>query len=96
VKKSSVGQDAAGLEDVCPVSILKVKSGNLRVTDETKCTLCMECVKQYPGLIEAKEKEGSFFLEVETAGAMPASVVLYKALEILERQLGELSSKISE
>ena len=96
IKKTRAGQDAAGIEAVCPVSILKLKSGNLHVTEETKCILCMECVKQYPELIEVKEKEGSFFLEIETAGAMPASIVLFKALEILQRQLGELSSKISE
>jgi len=96
IKKTRAGQDAAGIEAVCPVSILKLKSGNLHVTEETKCILCMECVKQYPELIEVKEKEGSFFLEIETAGAMPASIVLFKALEILQRQLGELSSKINE
>ena len=95
VKKARVGHDSARIETVCPVSILKVKSGNLHVTDETKCVLCMECVKQYPELVDVKEKEGSFFLEVESAGAMPATVILYKALEILQRQLGELSSKIS-
>jgi DNA-directed RNA polymerase subunit D len=96
VKKVRVGQEAAGIEALCPVSILKLKSGNLHVTDETKCILCMQCVKEFPELIDVKEKEGSFFLEVETAGAMPAAVVLYKALEILQRQLGELSRKISE
>ncbi|HVP22462.1 MAG TPA: DNA-directed RNA polymerase subunit D [Conexivisphaerales archaeon] len=96
IKKVRAGQDAAGIEALCPVSILKLKSGNLHVTDETKCILCMECVKQYPELVDVKEKEGSYFLEVESAGAMPAPVLLYKALEILQRQLGELSSKINE
>ena len=95
VKKARVPQSAAGIEAICPVSILRVKSGSLHVTDETKCILCMECVKQYPELVDVTEKEGSFFLEVETAGAMPATFVLYKALEILERQLGEFGSKVS-
>jgi DNA-directed RNA polymerase subunit D len=96
IKKAKVGQEAAGIEEVCPVDILKVDGGTLQVTDEPECTLCMECVKAYPDLIDVKEKEGSFFLEVESAGAYSAPILVYKAVEILQRQLTELASKVSE
>jgi len=88
--------NALNVEGVCPVNILKVKSGYLSVTDETKCTLCMECVKAFPELIEVKERPNSFFLEVESAGSTSASILLYKAVEILQKQLTELGNKVSE
>lgn len=94
-KVKKVGPEAAGIEEVCPVDILRVEAGSLKVTDEAKCTLCMECVKAYPDVIDVREKQGSFFLEIESAGAMSAQAILAKALQILQSQLSDLGAKVS-
>jgi DNA-directed RNA polymerase subunit D len=80
------------LEEVCPVKILKVIDSSLIVEEETKCTYCMECVNIAPEVMEIREREADFILNIESVGSLPASYIIREALEILDRNFNRLAS----
>ena len=78
------------LEEICPAKILKVINSSLVVKEELKCTYCMECVEIAPQVIEIREREDDFILNIESVGSLPASYIVKEALEILDRNFDQL------
>lgn len=75
---------------VCPVNILEA-NGEFRVTDIEKCTLCKLCEEASEGRIKVRGDPTRFLFRFETDGALTATQVLAKALEILEQRLAEVA-----
>lgn len=78
----------------CPVDILRVGRNGLEVTEEYKCTYCMECVNKAPDSIEVKERDNDFVLYVESVGAVPPRQIISMAVKEIEKSLTKLSETV--
>lgn len=86
-KDEALDEDVAA---VCPVNILEA-DGEFRVTEIEKCTLCKLCEEASEGRIKVRGDPARFLFRFETDGALTASQVLAKGLEILEEKFAHLA-----
>ena len=75
---------------VCLPGVLKYSKGVLKVKDEYKCRLCMDCVKACPDAVRVEERDDDHVLYVESVGAIEPKRIIYMAVRELLAQLDEL------
>lgn len=83
----------------CPKKLLKVDNGKICIIDEYECDLCEECVD----FCKKKGKEsiqmvktGELIVTLESFGQISAEDMFKKSIETLEKDLAEISKKISK
>jgi len=83
----------------CPKNLLKVENGKVCVIDEYACDLCEECVefcnKKGKGSVEFVSK-GELMITLESFGQINPEEIFKKSIETLEKDLAEVSKKISK
>jgi len=82
--------------EVCPRDVLEVKNGKLKVLDETRCTLCKECMEEVSseGIVITGDEE-KFILKVEPISALSPEYIIEKTAEILEDKADRIIDKLS-
>jgi DNA-directed RNA polymerase subunit D len=83
--------------EACPEKILKSEGGKIIVDDNQKCDMCEACVEvcQKHGKESIKfSPTQELLITVESFGQMEVKNIFKKALEILEKDLEEISSKL--
>jgi DNA-directed RNA polymerase subunit D len=86
-------------EDVvamCPVNILQIDDGKLKVTDPEKCTLCNSCADLEPEAIKIKGDPTKFIFTFETDGSLTAIKALNYAIDILEKRFATFRDMVSD
>ncbi len=83
--------------DVCPQKILKTENGKIIVEDNYKCDMCEACVdlcekqgKDSIKLIPTKE----LTITLESFGQLSVEEIFKKSIEVLKKDLKEVSKKI--
>ncbi len=85
--------------NACPKKILKVDNGKVCVINEYECDLCEECVE----FCKKKGKDsiqliptGELVITVESFGQINEQEIFKRSIETLEKDLAEVSKKISK
>ncbi len=81
---------------VCPKKVLKVEGSKVKVSDETKCDLCMACVDDCPDGISVKGSNKDFIVTIESWGQLPAKSVLAAAVDTFTSELKELEAEVKK
>ena len=85
--------------EVCPKNILKSKNGKIVVEDIEKCDLCESCVefckKKNKDSIKIIPKE-EVIITVESFGQLEVGDIFEKSIEVLKKDLTNLSKKIKK
>lgn len=83
--------------EVCPQKILKIENGKIIVEDNYKCDMCEACVdlcekqgKDSIKLIPTKE----LTITLESFGQLSVEEIFKKSIEVLKKDLKEVSKKI--
>lgn len=88
-------EEARRCAEVCPRDVFKLDNGNLRVVDESRCTICKECVEEVDSDgIEVEGDEERFIFKIESISALEPLTILKKTSEILERKAGKVVEKL--
>ncbi len=83
--------------EVCPVDILEVEDGRLKVTDLEKCKLCSACEEACGrDAISVEGRDDKFILTYETDGSLDTEQTLKKALEVLDEKFTAMVDLIEE
>jgi len=83
--------------DACPQKILKMENGRVVVKDNYKCDMCGACLdicKQKDLIKITPTKE--LLINLESFGQLSVTEIFKKSLEILKKDLKEVSKKISK
>lgn len=80
--------------DACPVDILKVEDGELKVEDVEECTMCGACVEACPDAIEVEGDPTKFIFKVESTGAMPPERIVRESIDVLMDKCDQFSEKM--
>ncbi len=83
-------EDKKKLVQVCPVNVFSLKKGKKSndiediLIDVEKCTMCNECVYQFPNQLEIGYSTETIFFTVESIGSLKVDVIINNALEFLK------------
>jgi len=88
------GDDCSKCAEACPTGALGLKDGSLVVVDPLFCTLCGACVEACPSMISVRGDENRHVISFELNGQMDAKTLMATALEILNRELLNISSQL--
>jgi DNA-directed RNA polymerase subunit D len=89
-------KDAKKCVDVCPQKILELKGNKLKVTDETRCNLCMACVDECPDAISVKGSDTDFIVSVESWGQLSVQQILLESAKVFDQELDELTEEVKK
>jgi DNA-directed RNA polymerase subunit D len=89
-------KNPAKMAEMCPVNILAVEDGKLKVTNPEKCTLCNSCADLEPETIKIKGDPTKFIFTFETDGSMTALKALQYAIDILEKRFATFRDMVSD
>ena len=95
IKIGSV-KNAKIIAESCPKQLYKVEGQKLKMTDNSKCTLCKQCEDLSEGTIEVNGSNKDFILTVEPFGQLTPKEMITKASEIIVSQLKELTTEIEK
>ncbi|MFH1456198.1 MAG: DNA-directed RNA polymerase subunit D [archaeon] len=80
---------------VCPQKILIESAGKVKVTDETKCNLCMACHDEDHNIV-VESDNSKFIMTVEPWGQFSKKDMLIAAIDVFDQQLKELSNELKK
>jgi len=88
-------KDASIIAKVCPVDVFDVKEGKLAINKDNhlKCHLCGACQDIDPG-IKLNESDSEIVFYLESFGQLSCKDILFKAMDIFDKQLSELQKKV--
>jgi DNA-directed RNA polymerase subunit D len=85
--------------NACPKKLFKIDNGKVCVIDEYECDLCEECIdfcrKKGKDSIQMVHT-GELIITLESFGQMSPEEIFKKTIETLEKDLAEVSKKISK
>lgn len=94
VFKIKEAKNAKACVDICPKKILKLDGKKLKVTDETKCDLCMACKDACPDAIRVGASGEDFIVNAESWGQLTVKQMLAAAVSEFDSSLDELDSEL--
>jgi len=80
---------------ICPQKILTEASGKVKVTDETKCNLCMACHDEDHNIV-VEGDNSKFIMSVEPWGQFTTKDMLVAAVDVFNGQLKELNTELKK
>jgi len=75
--------------EICPKKVLSIEDKRLVINNLMDCTLCEDCVRACPldpPAIKVAPEKGSFILQIESTGALPADRLVLEAADILKEK----------
>ena len=86
--------------DICPQKVFELKNEKLIVKDSSKCDMCEVCVeackkknkKDAISLVPTK----NLMITIESWGQLPVEEIIKESIEVLKKDLKEISKKISK
>ncbi len=88
LKKKVSGKEAEDLKKVCPLGGFDIEDTRAVVLEQGRaCTMCRECVRQFPSLVELSRVKNHFIFSVESTGAYLAKDIVKAALEDFRQTL---------
>lgn len=91
--KAKTDKISSKAADACPVNILEVEDGKLKIKNIEKCTLCKAC-EEYS--IEAKGDEKDFIFTIESWGQLTIKEIVTEAVKKMEEKLDEFEGLIKK
>ncbi len=92
--KTRADKISSKIADACPVNILEVSNGKLKVKDAEKCTLCKACEEDRT--VEANGDESKFIFSIESWGQLSAKEILTEAVNAMNSKLDEFEELIKK
>ena len=89
------GRNLNKAAEVCPVNILQVANGKLKVTDEKKCILCKAC-EEASNAIEVKGSKDKFIFHIEPWGQLSGKQMLAESINVMDEKLNEFNKIIKK
>lgn len=80
----------------CPRNLIQAKENAILVTNPLECSMCKECEKVCEEKAIKVLETNDFLFTAESTGALPAKVVLKKALEILKSKAENFGKLLAE
>ncbi|MEM0353075.1 MAG: DNA-directed RNA polymerase subunit D [Archaeoglobaceae archaeon] len=80
----------------CPRNLLELKDNKVVVTNLLECSMCKECENACEEKAIRIFETNDFLFTAEATGAMPAKIVLKKALEILKSKAENFGKLLAE
>lgn len=92
ILEQPVEEIAHRLRKLCPTNVFDIEDEALRVARSMECTMCRECIREEPfsRFIELTRRRDHFVFDVESTGALQASVLVVDALKIMMGKCGTL------
>ncbi|HLD15971.1 MAG TPA: DNA-directed RNA polymerase subunit D [Candidatus Nanoarchaeia archaeon] len=84
------------LARTCPVNILEFDGKKVKVTDETKCTLCMACQDHDSEAIQVRGSDKDFIFTLESWGQLDCKEILLKAMDMFDSYLNEFEKQLKK
>jgi len=83
--------------EVCPRGIIEIVNGVPRVKNVDECIACKQCVVNCPSkAIEIVPRHDEYVLMIESSGVMKPSTIVRESIEILLKELDQISQKVSK
>ncbi len=89
-------KNAKVIVESCPKQIYKLEGKKLKMTDNTRCTLCKQCEEISGGTIEVNGSNKDFIMTIEPFGQLTSKEMIVAASDIIISQLKELASEIKK
>lgn len=89
-------EEASRIINLCPKRVFGYTQGRLVVLNEGSCSLCNECSEKYPEVVQVEGDPSSITLTIESLGTLPPRKLLDVALEVLQKRLDVLYSRLSD
>lgn len=80
----------------CPVDILVAEGNKIKVTDATKCTLCMACEDVDSENVKVEASEEDFIFYIETFGQLSIKEILLNVTQVLDKKLNEFEKLVKK
>lgn len=81
----------------CPLNILELSDGKLRIVDVERCIMCNACVEACPReAIRIGHHADKFIFRIESTGALPSEQILLKALDALKGKCREFVKQVKK
>jgi DNA-directed RNA polymerase I and III subunit RPAC1 len=89
LKRPVKGKEAVALKEVCPLGVFDIEDGgkSVVIAEGRACTMCRECVRHHPELVELSRVKNHFIFCVESTGAYLAKDIVKAALEDFRQTL---------
>ena len=93
--KITQGRNLNKATEACPVNILEVSKGKLKVKDVEKCILCKAC-ENVSDAIKVEGSEDSFIFHVEPWGQLSVKEMLTEAVKLMDGKLDEFGKLVKK
>ncbi|MFP4116645.1 MAG: DNA-directed RNA polymerase subunit D [Candidatus Aenigmatarchaeota archaeon] len=81
--------------EVCPKDVFELDGGDLKVSEEKKCTVCKECVNEVDTGVVVTGDEEKFIFTIESTCSLSPQEIIEKAADILEKKSEKVVEKLS-
>ena len=82
---------------ICPKKILIKTTEGIKTQNEIECILCQDCVDVCTGdppAIEISWDTDAFIFNIESTGALPVERVIFEAIKILDKKIGDFNKQL--
>ncbi len=93
--KIGSGKNLNKAAESCPVNILEVSGGRLKVKDIEKCILCKACSNE-SNAIEVEGSKSKFIFHVEPWGQLSAKEMLMEGIRFIDDKLDEFEGLVKK
>ncbi|MBI4154013.1 DNA-directed RNA polymerase subunit D [Candidatus Woesearchaeota archaeon] len=94
--KAGQSENAKAVAESCPVDILQADGKKIKVTDETKCVLCMACVDADKEAMRVEASDSDFIVHAESWGQLPVADMLKEAVNVFDSELDAFEEALKE
>lgn len=93
--KIDSGKNLGKAAEACPVNILEVKDGSLKIKDIEKCILCKACSNESRA-VKVSGSDKKFIFHVEPWGQLSAREILMESVKIIDEKIDEFGRLIKK
>lgn len=83
IREPISGDSAEKLVKLCPKNVFDIEDGFAVVRDKLECTMCRECLREYPDQIVLGYNQKRTILTIESLGVIPPREIMGRALRFI-------------